>query len=166
MKLKRLTCILMALLTLALSPGLALAQDAEDEDTGLGFGNIYYIITGISVGGVTTAGVLVVLLSQGGVATTSSSSGGDDGAPMPSQRAAMFLDEYIKEHPQALRDAAALGAGPALDDLMQGIGMPKAQRASFSQRLRGERAKLEQLISSPASLERGYQALALLNNPQ
>lgn len=162
MKLKRSTCALMMLLMVALSPSLALAQ-AEDEDTGVGFGNIYYVITGISVAGVTTAGVLVMLLTKGGVSTTSSSTQDDASPAVRIRQAALILDAYMSDHPNAWREALALGAGAPVDDISWVLGDLEPQGTSgLGLKLRHKRRALEVLEQEPAGIARGYKALALL----
>lgn len=161
MKLKHKTCALMMLLIVALSPSMALAQ-AEDEDTGVGFGNIYYVITGISVAGITTAGVLVMLLTKGGVSTTSSSTQDDASPAVRTRQAALILDAYMSDHPNAWHEALALGAGAPVEDVSWVLGDLTQGASALGLKMRHERAALTVLEREPAGLARGYKAISLL----
>ncbi len=149
-------------LCLTLAPVSAFAQD-DDDGFEVSFGNVYFVITSVTAGAVTVAGALVVMLSYGGIATTSSTTPSADPPAAQRERVAALLDAYMSEHPEALRDALALGAGPAVTDLAHALHVPAEQHNMFATLLRERRGAMGALLEQPAGLERGYQALAVLS---
>ena len=70
----------------------------------------------------------------------------------PSKKRSAWMLDYLRQHPAAVRQGLALGAGAAVDDLARALRLKPERRVDFGRLLRRERATLLAL-ADPARLD-------------
>jgi hypothetical protein len=85
-------------------------------------------------------------------AATASSGGASTGvmatmlAYTPDPDGRLTMARYLTAHARGVREACALGAGYAVDDLALALGVPEARRGELARAMRAQRATLMALI--------------------
>ena len=129
-----------ALLAASLIPSTVMAQDGSSQNPAVG---TFVVVCTSGVGGITSAAITMITLKEHNLRQESDL-----------LESLTLMEDYLQHNEHDLRDAVALGAGPALNDVMVLFGRTAPLTAAERHGLRRQRQALVLALATPSTPER------------